>query len=88
MYRGAYCARIGPLPLLPSGPGGVGGLASRRSRHTDDDTTRDGVKNPREDPFEKQERVILNGAERNEESREFLPQSFSHYPLDSSLRSE
>src|SRR5665213_1976491 len=28
-----YCARDGPLPLLPSGPGGVGGIASRRTRH-------------------------------------------------------
>ena len=33
MYRGAYCAHTGPLPLLPSGPGGVGGIASRRARH-------------------------------------------------------
>src|SRR6267142_6248957 len=33
MYRVTYCARTGPLPLLPSGPGGVGGIASRRTRH-------------------------------------------------------
>src|ERR1700739_1219228 len=39
MYRGTYCARTGPLPLLPSGPGGVGGIAPRRTRHTPNDTT-------------------------------------------------
>ena len=33
-YRAIYCARNGPLPLLPSGPGGVGGITSRRARHT------------------------------------------------------
>src|SRR5664279_4751450 len=33
MYRATYCARNGPLPLLPSGPGGVGGIVSRRTRH-------------------------------------------------------
>src|SRR3984885_11497332 len=33
-YRGTYCARTDPLPLLPSGPGGVGGVASRRTRHS------------------------------------------------------
>src|SRR4029079_4674297 len=31
--RVTYCARNGPLPLLPSGPGGVGGIVSRRTRH-------------------------------------------------------
>src|ERR1700761_8908655 len=39
MYRGTYCARTGPLPLLPSGPGGVGGIAPRRTRHIGNDTT-------------------------------------------------
>ena len=30
--RGTYCARTGPLPLLPSGPGGVHRIATRRTR--------------------------------------------------------
>ena len=44
MYRGTYCARTGPLPLLPSGPGGVGGIASRRTRHMRNHTIFSGAK--------------------------------------------
>jgi hypothetical protein len=39
MYRETYCARTGPLPLLPSGPGGVSGIAPRRTRHMIHDST-------------------------------------------------
>jgi hypothetical protein len=39
MYRETYCARTGPLPLLPSGPGGFGGIAPRRTRHIINDNT-------------------------------------------------
>ncbi len=42
MYRETYCARTGPLPLLPSGPGGVGGIAPRRTRHMHHDSTQKG----------------------------------------------
>ncbi len=57
MYRATYCARNGPLPLLPSGPGGVGGIGSRRTRHSQIISPRKGY--PKQPTLRVQNTLIL-----------------------------